>query len=289
MGDTAYAGIQINCPTCQKPILIPVPQTPVGEPVMAASGPTPPPAPGVRPAPAPASTAPSPQKQPGGWSRLAIASLLCSVFLPLGFIPGLICGHMARARMRRNIFLEGDKIANAGLAVSYVMLVATMVAGGIFLGEYLYFRPVKVLRNSPDAIAAMQPRIVDEIVIGENEDDHDVDGQMHYVSRNNGKSSRMADRGGSFSYQMKVLPDRSMTLNCRYWGSERKNHVFDIAVDNQIIATQDLTGIAPSRFVDVEYRIPASLTHGKTEVKVEFQAHAGALAGGLYACEMLRR
>ena len=88
---------------------------------------------------------------------------------------------------------------------------------------------------------------------------------------------------------MKVLPDEAMTLNCRYWGGERKGHEFDIAVDNQIIATQNLTAIAPGHFVDMEYKIPAGLTRGKTEVKVEFQAHAGMTAGGLYGCQMLKR
>jgi hypothetical protein len=39
----------------------------------------------------------------------------------------------------------------------------------------------------------------------------------------------------------------------------------------------------------MEYKIPTSLTRGKTEVKVEFQAHAGMTAGGLYGCQILRR
>jgi hypothetical protein len=146
-----------------------------------------------------------------------------------------------------------------------------------------------VLRESPEAMAAIQPRVVDEVIAGENEDDHDVDGEMHYTTSNKGKSYQTASRGGSFSYMMKVLPDRAMTLNCHYWGGEKKDHVFDVAVDNQIIATQNLTSIAPGHFCDVEYKIPASLTRGKTQVKVEFQAHAGMTAGGLYGCQILTR
>ena len=52
------------------------------------------------------------------------------------------------------------------------------------------------MRESPEAIAAMQPRIVDEVIMGENEDDHDVDGQMHYTTANRGKSYHSAVRGG---------------------------------------------------------------------------------------------
>ena len=180
-------------------------------------------------------------------------------------------------------------MANAGLLISYCVLMATLAVAGIFLLEHWHFSPVKVMRESPEAIAAMQPRVVDEVIIGENEDDHDVDGQMHFMTANKGKPYRSATRGGSFSYTMKVLPHEAMTLNCRYWGGEKKGHVFDIAVDDQIIATQNLTAIAPGHFVDMEYKIPASLTRGKTQVKVEFQAHAGMTAGGLYGCQMLKR
>jgi hypothetical protein len=263
LGDTAYSGVPIACPTCQKSITIP--------------------------AAAPPAVATSRQPARERVSALAVASLICSVFVPLGSIPRMICGHLAKARMRRNIFLEGEKMANAGLLISYCVLMATLAVSGVFLLERWHFRPAKVMRESPEAIAAMQPRIVDEVIMGENEDGHDVDGQMHYTTANRGKSYHSAVRGGSFSYKMKVLPYQTMTLNCRYWGGEKKGHVFDIAVDDQIVATQNLTAIAPGHFVDLEYIIPASLTRGKTEVKVEFQAHAGMTAGGLYGCQMLRQ
>ena len=283
LGDTAYSGTRIACPTCQKTITIPAA-------VSAAPSP-PPPAPIPPPAsrPASASSAAAISQTPGHFSGLAAASLICSVFVPLGSIPGVICGHMAKARMRRSVFLEGEKMANAGLLISYCVLTATLAVTGTFLLAHWHFSPVKVMRESPGAIAAMQPRVVDEVIIGENEEDHDMDGQMLSMSANNGKTARSAIRGGSFNYTMKVLPHAALTLNCRYWGGERKDHLFDIAVDNQIIATQNLSAIAPGHFVDMEYKIPASLTQGKDQVKVEFQAHAGKTAGALYGCQMLKR
>ena len=178
-------------------------------------------------------------------------------------------------------------MANAGLLISYGVLMATLAVAGIFLLEQWHFSPVKVMRESPEAIAAMQSRVVDEVIMGENEDDHDVDGQMHFTTANKGKPYHSATRGGSFSYMMKVLPQHAMTLNCRYWGGETKGHVFDIAVDGRIIATQNLTAIAPGHFFDMEYKIPEGLTRGKSSVKVEFQAHAGMTAGGLYGCQIL--
>lgn len=296
LGDTAYVGTQIACPTCQKIIRIPaaasdVPGPAQGPAPAAATTGAPPPPPIARTASqatASSPTAPASQN-PGRFSALAKASLICSVFVPLGAIPGLICGHLAKARMNRDIFLEGEKMANVGLGISYGVLIAMLAMGGIFFLARWHFSPVKIMANSPGAIAALQARVVDDVVVGQNEDDHDVNGIMQYERRTRGKRYRTATRGGYFSYTMKVRPDQAMTLDCRYWGGERRGHVFDIAVDGQIIATQDLTDVAPGHFFDMEYKIPAGLTRGKTEVQVEFRAHPGMTAGGLYACQMLRR
>jgi Domain of unknown function (DUF4190) len=279
LGDTAYSGAQVACPTCQKNITIsaaasvPMIKPPLAE---VATG-------GVPPA-----AASQQQQTPDRFSALAAASLICSVFVPLGSIPGIICGHLAKARMRRNIFLAGEKMAGAGLLISYCVLMATMALAGVFLLEQWHFKPVMVMRESPEAIVALQQRTVDEIIIGENEDDHDMIGQMYSSTTAKGKTFRTATRGGSFGYTMKVLPNEAMTLNCRYSGDESAGHVFDIAVDDQIIATQDLKAVAPGHYFDMEYKIPRSLTTGKDEVKVEFQAHVRMAAGGLYGCQMLR-
>jgi len=95
------------------------------------------------------------------------------------------------------------------------------------------------MRESPEAIAAMQPRVVDEVIMGENEDDHDVDRTDALHDGEQWEPYHSAARGGSFSYMMKVLPQQAMTLNCRYSGSEKKGHVFDIAVDDQIYCDAD--------------------------------------------------
>ena len=296
LGDAAYSGNHITCPACQKNITVPaVPSVPATPPVQAKvpTGSAPAPSrPTTQTAPQPVWSAPTTvrhqQQIPDRFSGLAIASLICSVFVPLGSIPGVICGHMAKARMRRDIFLVGEKMANAGLLIGYCVLMATLALAGVACLERWHCRPVMVMRESPEAMTAMQSRTVDEVVIGGNEDDHEVDGQRQSTKTNQGKPYRLANYGGSFSYQMKVLPGELMTLNCRYSGDETRGHLFDVAVENQIIATQSLTAIAPGHFVDMEYKIPADLTRGKTQVKVEFKAHPGMIAGGLYGCEILR-
>jgi hypothetical protein len=57
-------------------------------------------------------------------SGLAIASLVLSclsiVLGPLGCLPGIVCGHLARLDMRRNPDHGGKGIALAGLIVGYI-------------------------------------------------------------------------------------------------------------------------------------------------------------------------
>ena len=59
-------------------------------------------------------------------SGLAIASLALSclsiVLGPLGCLPGIVCGHLARRDIRRNPDQSGKGIALAGLIVGYVFL-----------------------------------------------------------------------------------------------------------------------------------------------------------------------
>jgi len=132
-------------------------------------------------------------------------------------------------------------------------------------------------------------RIVDRVAIGDEtaESRHNLQGSQTNSAPYGGKVWRDARRGGWFSYELKVLPDRSVTLMCTYWGSDVRR-TFDILVDGQKIATQTLNGKAPGRFYDVQYEIPAELTRDKHKVTVKFQAHPGGVAGGVFGCVMLK-
>jgi hypothetical protein len=56
-----------------------------------------------------------------------MASLICSigsfVIIPFGFVPGIICGHLAMKQLTREPGLKGRGLAKAGLVVGYVGLV----------------------------------------------------------------------------------------------------------------------------------------------------------------------
>jgi len=116
--DDEWVGAQIRCPTCQAELTVPAPAPP--PPAVGVSGPAV--APAARPAWPPSAPVAAPAAK-GRTSGLAIASLICSasslVSCGLGSIPGIICGHLAKARMRRDPSLKGRGLATAGLVLGY--------------------------------------------------------------------------------------------------------------------------------------------------------------------------
>ena len=70
-------------------------------------------------------------------SVLAIASLVLSVLSifigPLGSLPGIICGHMAISKSKRNPNIGGQGLAVAGLIIGYIFIVLYSLAILIFL------------------------------------------------------------------------------------------------------------------------------------------------------------
>ena len=109
--NNALAGAKINCPHCLK--LITVSTAPLPDQLGTVTG----------------SAAPV-QKTSG----LAIASLACSlasIITCIGWLPGIICGHMAKAKIRRNPALKGNGLATAGLVIGYLFLAAQVSYIGI--------------------------------------------------------------------------------------------------------------------------------------------------------------
>ena len=116
--DEAYQGMQIECPSCHASIAVP---SQVAEiPALRRPG-------ANRPAAPPGGVAPA--------SGLAKASLILSaaslVAGPFGFIPGIVCGHMARKRIACNPRIGGKGIATAGLMLGYGFLALSLLMAGI--------------------------------------------------------------------------------------------------------------------------------------------------------------
>ena len=151
LGDVRYAGTPLKCPACQADFVVPPPSPPgqlridvprrVAAPGAAAQS-----APVSRAAtvPVPAAAVAPVQGQAPKTSGLAIASLVLSLLTlligPFGFIPGIICGHIARAKIANNPNLKGSGLAKAGLIIGYIFLGLGILAIVFFLVAWMKLR-----------------------------------------------------------------------------------------------------------------------------------------------------
>jgi uncharacterized protein len=120
----------------------------------------------------------------------------------------------------------------------------------------------------------LENHTVDRLRLGEMqpERDHAFAGVGLQNGEGHGRKWRATDDGGSFSFTMKVDSSAGNTLLCDYWGDDHRGRIFDIQVDGQTIATQNLAAFKQSKFYQVGYPIPQELVKGKGSVVVKFAA-----------------
>ena len=135
-------------------------------------------------------------------------------------------------------------------------------------------------------LADLAARSVDVMHLGEMqpERDHALASDISYPVVYRGRNGRDARSGGFFEFKMKVKPGPLM-LEATYWGDERKR-AFDILVDGQKIATQELEALKPGQFIDIDYPVPETLTRGKNSVTIRFQPHTGHTAGPVFGVRL---
>jgi DUF1680 family protein len=124
----------------------------------------------------------------------------------------------------------------------------------------------------------LEDKTVDAFRVNEMqpERDHAFTGDSLHEGEDHGMKWRSTENGGYFSFAMKV--DSAAAANalvCTYWGDEyhERERVFDIKIDGQTIATQDMSPFRQSKFYEVLYPIPAQLLKNKQTVIVKFEAH----------------
>lgn len=120
------------------------------------------------------------------------------------------------------------------------------------------------------------------------ERDHALTSEHSNIGEFQGRKWRDAYNGW-FEFDMKVKPDEPMDLVCTYWGDEQGRRIFDILVNGETIATQELAQNKPNEFFNVTYPIPFALTKDKNKIRVRLQAHPENYAGGLFEARMVVR
>lgn len=130
----------------------------------------------------------------------------------------------------------------------------------------------------------IEKRTVDRVIVGDpiSEKEHSLAGERTESGTFAGRRWRHAVNGGWFAYTVKVGKGKGQSLLVEYWGSDVGNRVFDIMVDGTKLATQRLANNRPGRFFIEVYPLPAELVKDREAVTVRFQAHQGAMAGGIF-------
>jgi uncharacterized protein len=119
------------------------------------------------------------------------------------------------------------------------------------------------------------------------ERDHNMQGERTETGEHSSRKWRHARDGGWVSFDLKVLPDKPVSLVCTYWGGEMGARTFDILADGAKVATQSLQNDRPGQFFEMTYALPEELTRGKTKITIRFQAWPGNTAGGFYGLRII--
>ena len=136
----------------------------------------------------------------------------------------------------------------------------------------------------------LEARTVDFFQPGEMqpERDHHFSGENTRSGDAGGHKWRDAVDGGSLTWDMKVLPDKPVSLTITYWGNDSGGRVFDVLVNGQKITTQTLDNNEPGKFFDVTYLLPEKATKDKTSINIRLKAQNRGMAGGIFGARVVR-
>jgi hypothetical protein len=104
-----------------------------------------------------------------------------------------------------------------------------------------------------------------------------------------GRKARGSERGGWLSFDMKVEKGHPTALSLEYWGGFTGSKTFDILIDGQKIATENISGKEDGAFIDIVYDIPLEITHNKEIITVKLQPHVGHRSGPFFYARTIRK
>jgi uncharacterized protein len=139
---------------------------------------------------------------------------------------------------------------------------------------------------------ALENRTIDCVSPGEQqpEVDHKMQNSNSTAGTHLDEFWRDANNGGYFSYDLATKGDSDVTLLVRYWGYEWGDRKFDIYIDDEKLISENNSGRwYQSKFQNVEYKIPNSMSVGKDHMRLKFQAQQGSTAGAVYFIRLLRK
>ncbi len=132
-------------------------------------------------------------------------------------------------------------------------------------------------------IQQVEAHTIDALRMGEMqpERNHTFTGSA-ITGEGHGRKWRGTRDGGSLSFVLKVDGTSNHALLMSYWGMDNRGRIFDILVDGQLIATEDINKYKASRFYEIVYPVPVALTNGKEKVTITLSAKPGNNIGPVY-------
>ena len=99
------------------------------------------------------------------------------------------------------------------------------------------------------------------------------------------RSTRSLD---GFSYRLAVPSAGPVALRAEYWGGEDRRRCFEVLVDGEVIARQQLFDDRPGEVHAVEYPLPEPLVRGRDRVRAGLRPCRGGSIGAVFELRTVR-
>ena len=138
----------------------------------------------------------------------------------------------------------------------------------------------------------LDARTVDHVRLGEQQPEIDHDMRFERSSSNIGREGRRwraGKDGGWFSYRMKVPADGGKAaVRLEFWGHDN-GPVFDLLIDDEVIASPQAKRKGVEGYYGVEYPIPDEALKAGEAVTVRIQGREGKGTGSIYGLRVVAR
>ena len=161
-------------------------------------------------------------------------------------------------------------------------------------GEHCFRRVAPVAKVAGIAAERERQRKLDDATVAAvlfgnagSETGFDQQGESTSIVRADGLPGRRAAKW--FSYRLPIDASKPVEVVATYNSDTRRSRAFEVLVEGRRVGEQAFEPSSVSRFFDVEYAIPQSLSRGKDRIEVRFQAEAGSEVAPVFGLRTIRR
>ena len=118
---------------------------------------------------------------------------------------------------------------------------------------------------------------------------HNLTSTKSYSGHDNGRYWRDAREDGFISFNLKPEPNTQQTLILTYWGSDGGGRLmFDVVVDGETIATQEVRQNFPNRFFDIPYKLDERLIKDRKTITILLKPHLDKRVARVFGVRVIK-